>query len=116
MLRYVTIASLIGLIVLGGYAMMLRGDNADLRKKNADLQASIEAYEDRAQLAQDALKVAQAAREAAEVQAAKYETVRDAFRKGDFDAPLPDDFRHLVACLLRRGIDPGRTDCSNGPR
>jgi hypothetical protein len=87
---------------------------ARLERDKADMAATLAAMDERLSLARSAALVAQKERARMRIQAAKYEQVRTAFRNGDFNAPLPDDFRHLVACLLHRstaGADGHEADC-----
>lgn len=87
--------------------------NEALVHEKTALTTTIQSLEARAALAEDAATVARKERARVQVQSAKYETVRDAFRKGDFDAQLPDDFKFLIACLLWRstGNDTEGVNC-----
>ncbi|MGB1388640.1 MAG: hypothetical protein ACPG61_07110 [Paracoccaceae bacterium] len=89
----------------------LRSDNAALTLTLAQRDAALATMAQERALSRDAARVAQIERARQAVAAAKYETVRDAFRKGNFDAPLPDDFRDLVTCLLRRSAGRDAPDC-----
>lgn len=84
---------------------------AVIEADNAQLRGNLALREDQLELAQGAAIAAQKERDRMAIAAAKYETIRDAFRKGNFDAPLPDDFRHLVACLMRQAAGRTAPDC-----
>jgi hypothetical protein len=87
--------------------------NTHLTNANAVMAANVRNLVTQRNLARDAAIVAQKERTRVAIQAVKYETIRDAFRKGNFDAPLPDDFKLLISCLLHRasGNPSNRTDC-----
>jgi len=102
---------MIRLYILGGAAIAFAAvlaalwwqidRNASLRDENNSLTRSVAALElgrDQARIAADVAR-AEAARQA--IAAAEYEQVKDAFRKGDFDAHLPDDFRVLLNRILQ---------------
>ena len=117
-LRYApTLALFLAVSGFVWWVVDLRSDNAALRAEVASQVAELAALQVQADLSRQAAEIAQWERDRAAVAAAKYEAIRDAFRKGDFNAPLPDDFRHLVLCLLRRsttGENP--SDCPGHPR
>ena len=50
--------------------------------------------------------VARAEADRVAVKAAELEQIKDAFRTGDFNAPLPDDFRALLNRILRPAAPP----------
>ena len=112
MIGWARAAPIIALIALTGgavwWVMDLRADlaaekatSASLRREVAQAEANLAVMDERLTLARSAAVLAQRERARMRIQAAKYEQIRNAFREGDFDAPLPDDFRELVACLLR---------------
>jgi septal ring factor EnvC (AmiA/AmiB activator) len=72
-----------------------------LRDDNARLTRSAAALEDARAQARLAATVAQAEAGRQRAKAAKYEQVKEAFRQGDFNATLPDDFRVLLNRILR---------------
>lgn len=98
--RYALIAALAAVLGLGAALWWQSGTVDRLRDDKARLERSVVALEQsRAQARAAAERArAEAARQAAA--AAEYEQVKDAFRKGDFDAPLPDDFRALLDRIL----------------
>lgn len=102
LLRYLP-TLIVALALAGGvwWVMDLRATNAKLTTENAALSRSVDALRDQAAAARLAADVARAEAERQRTLAAEYEQVKDAFRKGDFDAPLPDDFRVLLDRILR---------------
>lgn len=78
----------------------LRRENNRLEADNARLAREVQTLTVARQQAREAARVAEAYRQAAEARAADYERVRDAFRKGDFDVPLPPEFRAALDGLL----------------
>lgn len=98
--RYALITALAATLVLGAALWWQSGTVDRLRDDKARLTRSVTALEQSRAQARAAADVAraEAARQAAA--AAEYEQVKDAFRKGDFDAPLPDDFRALLGRIL----------------
>ena len=100
--------SIVAALAAGGaiwWVMDLRADNARLRAKNASLTRSVVTLTNARDQARDAAEVAKAYAARVEARAAEYEQVKDAFRKGDFNAPLPDDFRILLDGILYRRAD-----------
>ncbi|WP_370211550.1 hypothetical protein [Roseovarius sp.] len=98
--RYALIAALAAVLGLGAALWWQSGTVDRLRDDKARLTRSVTALEQSRAQARAAADVAraEAARQAAA--AAEYEQVKVAFRKGDFDAPLPDDFRALLGRIL----------------
>ena len=114
MSRVLAIGLVITLLACLGLAAALSikaGQLTAIEDESAQLQRNLALREDQLELAQGAAKTAQQERDRMAIAAAKYETIRDAFRKGNYDAPLPDDFRHLVACLMRRAAGRTAPDC-----
>jgi len=77
----------------------------NLRDDNARLTRSAAALEDARAQARLAATVAQSEAARQRAKAAQYERVKDSFREGNFDAPLPDDFRVLLNRILRSSND-----------
>ena len=77
----------------------------NLRDDNARLTRTAAALEDARAQARLAATVAQSEADRQRANAVEYEQVKDAFRKGGFDVPLPDDFRVLLNRILRPGKD-----------
>lgn len=98
--RYALITALAATLALAAALCWQSGTVDRLRDDKARLTRSVTALEQSRAQARAAADVAraEAARQAAV--AAEYEQVKDAFRKGDFDAPLPDDFRALLGRIL----------------
>ena len=94
--RYVTIAALLACLGLGAALWWQSSRVAGLQADKARLERSVQTLEVARAQARTAARVAQAEAERQRALAAEYEQVRDAFREGDFDAPLPDDFRKLL--------------------
>lgn len=114
------IALLVVALIGGGFAFKasveisdLEADKVRLTTANAAMAESVRNLADQRDLAQDAAILAQKERARVAAQAVKYETIRDAFREGNFDAALPDDFKLLVDCLLWRstGRNTERANC-----
>jgi hypothetical protein len=80
----------------------LQRENARLTDENARLTRNVQTITAARDQAREAARVAEAYRQAAEAKAREYEHVRDAFREGDFDAPLPPEFRAVLDGLLGR--------------
>ena len=113
----IAVAGLVALIGLGAWVNSLHAQNKAQGLVIARQAADIATVQARADLARDAALIAQKERARMAIAATKYETIRDAFRKGNFNAPLPDDFRHLVLCLLRgKTAGPDAPDCPGGAR
>lgn len=102
-LAYAFIAALLACIGLAGALWWQSGRIDALRDDNASLTRSNEALETARTQARLAASVARAEADRQRAKATEYEHVKDAFRKGDFDAPLPDDFRALLDRILRPG-------------
>ncbi len=100
-LSYALIAALVACLGLAGRLWWQSGRMDDLRDENASLTRSLAVLEDSRDQARLAAEVAKAAAQREREAAARYEQVKDAFRKGDFDAPLPDDFRLLLGRILQ---------------
>ncbi|MBY5988225.1 hypothetical protein [Roseovarius atlanticus] len=102
-IRYALIAALVACLGLGG-ALWWQSDRvAGLEADKARLERSVQSLEAARAQARTAARVAQAEAERQRALAIEYEQVKDAFREGDFDAPLPDDFRDLLDRILRSG-------------
>lgn len=108
MSRILAIALGVALIAVMGLSILLKwqGTTIDrLRADNASLTRSVEILNISRQQARTAAEVARAEAQRQSVKAKEYEQVKDAFRKGDFDAPLPDDFSRLLDRVLRNHTD-----------
>lgn len=102
-IKYALIASLLGVLTLSGLLYASQATNAALSRDNASLTSSLAAMKQQAERSEEAKRVARAEAARAQEKAAEYEQVKDAFRKGDFNAPLPDDFRALLDSILHPG-------------
>ena len=100
-MKYVTIAALVACLGLGAALWWQSSRVADLKADKARLERSVQNLEAARAQARTAASVAQAEAERQRALAAEYEQVKDAFRDGDFNAPLPDDFRRLLDRILR---------------
>ncbi|QFT81151.1 hypothetical protein FIU89_11075 [Roseovarius sp. THAF27] len=101
--RYALIAALLACLGLGG-ALWWQSSRVDgLKADKARLERSVQSLEAARAQARTAARVARAEADRQAKLAAEYEQVKDAFREGDFDAPLPDDFRDLLDRILRSG-------------
>lgn len=120
MVQGLTIVALIVALLGGGFAWsaQVKLDASERAREklvttNSLMAERIRTAQTQRDLARNAAAVAQKERARVAIQARKYETVRDAFRKGNFNDPLPDDFKLLISCLLRgaTGINQDGTDC-----
>ncbi|WP_421998248.1 hypothetical protein [Roseovarius confluentis] len=101
--RYVTIAALVACLGLGAALWWQSSRVAGLRADKARLERSVQTLEVARAQAASAARRARAEADRQAKLAAEYEQVKDAFREGDFNAPLPDDFRRLLDRILRPG-------------
>lgn len=101
--RYALIAALVACLGLGAALWWQSSRVAGLQADKARLERSVQNLEAARAQARTAARVAQAEAERQRALAAEYEQVKDAFREGDFNAPLPDDFRVLLDRVLRAG-------------
>ena len=92
-------------LALAGGLWWQSSTSGNLRDDNARLTRSAAALEDARAQARLAATVAQSEADRQRAKAAQYERVKDSFRKGNFYAPLPDDFRDLLGRILRPGKD-----------
>lgn len=99
--RYALIAALLGCLSLGSALLWQTSRVAGLEADKARLERSVQSLEASREQARLAARVARAEAQRQAELAFEYEQVKDAFRKGDFDAPLPDDFRVLLDRILR---------------
>lgn len=99
-LAYALIAALLACVGLAGALWWQSGTIDRLRDDNARLTRSVASLEGARDQAKAAAVIAKAEAARQRAKAEEYEQVKDAFRKGDFDAPLPDDFRVLLDRLL----------------
>lgn len=99
--RYALIAALVACLGLGVALWWQLGRVAGLQADKARLERSVQNLEAARAQARTAARVAQAEAKRQRALAAEYEQVKDAFREGDFNAPLPDDFRRLLDRILR---------------
>lgn len=100
--RYILGAALVAVLGLSGALWWQSGTVDRLREDKASLTRSVVALEQSRDQAREAAAVARAEAERQEARAKEYEQIKDAFREGNFNAPLPDDFRRLLDRLLRR--------------
>lgn len=100
--RYILGAALVAVLGLSVVLWWQIGTVDRLRDDNARLTRSVAALEQSRAQAREAAAVARAEAERQEARAKEYEQIKDAFREGNFNAPLPDDFRRLLDRLLRR--------------
>jgi len=98
--RYALITALAATLALGAALWWQSGIVDRLRDDKARLTRSVTALEKSRAQARAAADVARAEAERQAAAAAEYEQVKDAFRKGDFNAPLPDDFRAVLGRIL----------------
>ncbi|WOI30029.1 hypothetical protein [Sulfitobacter dubius] len=114
MARVLAIGLIIALLACLGLSAALSikaGQLTAIEAERAQLQRNLALREDQLELARGAAQVAQEERDRMAIAAAKYDTIREAFQRGSYDAPLPDDFRHLVACLMWRAARRAAPDC-----
>lgn len=100
LLAYGLAAALAACVALSVALWWQSGTVDRLREDKARLERSVASLEQSRDQARAAADVARAEAERQAARAAEYEQVKDAFRKGDFDAPLPDDFRVLLDRIL----------------
>lgn len=100
---YALVAALLACLGLGAALWWQSGRVAGLQADKARLERSVQSLEAARAQARTAARVVQAEADRQRALAIEYEQVKDAFREGDFDAPLPDDFRVLLDRILRPG-------------
>lgn len=101
MTRYALAVAVAAVVALAGALYWQTGRVSDLRADNARMRAAVVVLERAREQSQAAAAVAQQEALRQKAKADEYEQVKEAFRKGDFNAPLPDDFRVLLERVLR---------------
>lgn len=98
---YVAVGSVVLGLCAGIYARGITAQLASERADNASLTAQIETQKQIVDQMNAARVRAEAEAERQRVKAEEYDAVRAALSEGGFDAELPDDFRAILAGILR---------------